>query len=168
MQKIVVSVIIPLFFLLTAYTANSSVIIPFDNKPVSGTAIYRKISSLKVKDMQRSLGRKMTLKEKIGFLLLKHQPRHQTGDGKTQGSTAFSFALIGLGLLLLGLFIPYVIIGSIVAAILAVALGSTAYKENHADKKAHAAKIIGWLTLGLVALFALLAVIIIATWTSWF
>lgn len=168
MRKIIFGAFMPLFFSLIALSANAAVVVPANNTIFPYEKLYGRISSLKIKDVQRSIGRKLTLKEKIGFLIAKHQFRHRSSEDKALGKAAFTFALIGLGLLVLGLFVPYVIIGSIVAAILAVALGATAYKENHSDKKAHAAKIIGWLTLGIIALFALIAAIVIATWTSWF
>lgn len=146
--------------------ANSSVIINPGKEILPTQKIVPNISSLKIKQLQKIAGRKLTLKEKIGFLLLKHKLKHQDKNEKMPGNTAFALALIGLGLLVAGLFIPYIILGSVVASILAIALGSSAYKQNHADKKAHTAKIIGWLTLGVIVLLTLIAVIIIATWTS--
>ncbi|MBS1918859.1 MAG: hypothetical protein JST17_01250 [Bacteroidetes bacterium] len=132
-----------------------------------GNEIINRIASLKLKDFQKLSRRKFTLKEKLGFLILKHRLKHQANENKKPGNTAFMLALIGLGLLVLGLFVPYIILGSIVAAILAIALGSSAYKKDHSDRKAHAAKIIGWLTLAITVLFLIIAAIIIATW-SWF
>jgi hypothetical protein len=167
MRKIILVAVMPLFFSLIAFSANTSVIIPVNNMLFPNEELYSKISSLKIKDVQRSIGRKLTLKEKIGFLIVKHQLKHRSPEAKMPGNTAFTVALTGLGLLILGLFVPYVILGSIVAAILAIALGSSAYKRDHSDKKAHAAKIIGWLTLGITALLLIIAAIIIATWTSW-
>src|SRR5574338_288136 len=160
MRRVIITAITPLFFSVIAFSANTSLITPTDNKPLLKEAIYSRIPSLKIKDLQRSVGRKLTIKEKIGFLILKHQLRkHRAPEENMTGNTAFAFALVGLGLLVLGFFVPYVIIGSVVAAILAIALGSSAYKQNRSDKKAHSAKIIGWLTLGIIALFVLIAAI---------
>src|SRR5574338_177389 len=154
MRRVIITAITPLFFSVIAFSANTSLITPTDNKPLLKEAIYSRIPSLKIKDLQRSVGRKLTIKEKIGFLILKHQLRkHRAPEENMTGNTAF--ALVGLGLLVLGFFVHYVIIGSVVAAILAIALGSSAYKQNRSDKKAHSAKIIGWLTLGIIALFVL-------------
>lgn len=166
MRKFLASAIMICFVLLLALSANSSVIIPSGTKSFSSEEMYNKIASLKIKELQQFSERKLTLKEKIGFLFLKHQLKHRTNDEKVSGNTAFTMALIGLGLLVLGLFVPYIIVGSIAASILAIALGSSAYKEDHSDRKAHTAKIIGWLTLGTIVLTLLLAVIVIATF-SW-
>ncbi len=168
MQKIIVTTIATLFFSMIAFSSTTSLIISPNGKPFLNEKIYTRIASLKMKELEQLSGRKLTLKEKIGFLLLKHQIKHRTTENRMPGNTALTIALIGLGLLVLGLFVPYIILGSIVAAILAIALGSSAYKQDHSDKKAHTAKIIGWLTLGVTALFLIIAAIIIATWTSWF
>lgn len=138
--------------------------------PVPGNGIIpteitnKKITSLRVKDIQRLAGRKLTLKEKISFFLLKQKLNHKKNDASKQGQTAFTLGLIALGLLVLGLFIPYVIIGALAASILAIVTGSMAKKDDPSDKKAHAGKLLGWITLGLIAFVFILAVIIVASW----
>ena len=166
MRKLISITVMTGFILFAALSANSSVIIPSGIEFFPKEKAYDKISLLKIKQLQQLAGRKLTLKEKIGFLILKHQLKHRSASDKMPGNTAFTLALIGLGLLLAGLFVPYVIIGYIVPYILAIALGSSAYNQDHSDKKAHAAKIIGWLTLGTIVLALLIAVIVIATF-SW-
>lgn len=166
MRKILPLFTITCFCSFLASSANTSIGLPPGKVILPKEELYNKISSLKIKQLQQLSGRKLTFKEKIGFLLLKHKLKHQRSDDKASGNTAFTLALIGLGLLVLGLFIPYIIVGSIAASILAIALGSSAYKEDHSDRKAHSAKIIGWLTLGTIVLALLIAVIVIATF-SW-
>src|SRR5258705_5571 len=63
--------------------------------------------------------------------------------------------------------ILYEILGALVAAIFAIVMGSMASKQDRSDKKAHAAKLLGWITLGLIALLLILAAIIVATF-SWY
>jgi hypothetical protein len=70
-------------------------------------------------------------------------------------------------MLVLGLFIPYLIIGALVAGIIAVVLGSVAKRQNPSDKKAYAATLLGWITLGAIALFLILAIIIVSSW-GWY
>ena len=79
-----------------------------------------------------------------------------------QGQTALTFGIAGAVMLILGLFIPYVIIGALIAGILAVVLGSVAKKQNPSDKKAYAATLLGWITLGAIALILILAIIIVS------
>ena len=160
--------------------------------------LYEKIASMKVKDIQHLIGRKLTLKERVGFWLLQQKIKHEQKKGpgpatflqlkqkienglnkesplrkkkryaeSSQGQTAFVIAIAAAALLVIGLFVPYVILGALVASIFAIVMGSVAYKQNRSDKKAHAAKLLGWITLGLIAFLLILAAIVIATW-SWY
>lgn len=138
-----------------------------DAKIVPVEVLYQKIASMKIRDIQQKLGRKLSFKEKISFLLLKHQAKHPAKADNNKGQTALTFGIAGLVLFVVGLFVPFVLIGSLVAAILAVVTGSVAKRENPKDSKAHAGKLLGWLTLGLIALLFLLAAIVIASWASW-
>jgi hypothetical protein len=138
---------------------STSEIIPKEN-------ILEKIASMKIKDFQKLTGKKLTLKQKAAFLILKHKLKRKADEKQGQGQTSFVFGLLALGLLVIGLFVPYVIIGSLVAAILAIVIGSVAKKQDPSDKKAHAGKLLGWITLGLIALLLILAAVVIASW-SW-
>ncbi|HYM92773.1 MAG TPA: hypothetical protein VET23_01430 [Chitinophagaceae bacterium] len=166
MKKFIACIVLICTFFLIATPVNSAIIIPTGNTTVPPDMV-KKITTLKIKDIQKLSGRKLSLKEKIVFLVLKQKLKHNTSDKQNQGRTAFILGLVGLGLLIIGLFVPYVILGSIVSAILAIVLGSVAYKHDHSDKKAQAGKLLGWLTLGVTVLLLILAAIIIATWTSW-
>ncbi len=124
--------------------------------------VYKKLTSLKIKDVQKFIGRKLTFKEKISFLILKHTSGKEVQNKK--GNTALIFALVGVGLFIIGLFVPFVILGSIAGAIVAIILGSNAKKQDPSDNKARAAVILGWITLGATALLLILAAIVVATW----
>ena len=170
-------IVFTIFFSI-AIPANSISIpasIPSSNNTVlpgdiqSKIAMLKNISTMKVKDFQKVIGRKMTLKEKISFLILKQKlkPKHKkAGDSPSKGQTAFVFGIGSIVLLILGLFIPYVIIGALVAAIVAIVSGSMAKKADPDDRKAHAGKLMGWITLGLIALLLILVAAIISSW-SW-
>lgn len=121
---------------------------------------------MKMKDFRKLAGRKLTLKEKVSFIILKHKLKQQAKDSEKQGQTAFTFGLIAVGLLLLGLFVPYVILGSLVAAILAIVTGSMAKKRDGDNRKAKAGQLLGWITLGLIAFLFILAAVVLASW-SW-
>ncbi len=164
-MRIIVTWIVFLFSIVVITTpaaAATSPLVATTNVPPGD--IYKKIASLTIKDVQHLIGRKLTIKEKIGFLAIKHKTKRQAKDG-SQGQTALIFGIGALALLVIGLFVPYVIIGALIAAILAIVTGSVAKKQNPSDGKARAGKLLGWITLGLITLLLILAVAIIATWT---
>jgi len=107
------------------------------------------------------VGRKLTLKEKVSLLILKHTSSKKAES--KQGSTAFVFGIAALALFFIGLFVPYVILGAILFSILAIVLGSVAKHQDSSDKKARAAVLLGWITLGATALLLIAAVIVFAS-----
>ena len=126
----------------------------------------KNISSLKVKDLEKLAGRKFSLKEKLAFFILKKQLKHED-KGSKDGKTAFAFGLAAISFLILGLFIPYIFLGSLVAAIVAVVVGSSALRENPNDRKAHSGRLLGWITLGLIALLLILIAIALSSSSWW-
>ncbi len=136
----------------------------FTNKPPE--SIYSLIASMKVKDVQKKLGRKLTLKEKIGFLFLKKQMKKKAEEESKQGKSAFAMGLASIGLLAFALFLwPPLLVGAIITSILAIVFGTMATKDNPKDKKGVAGKIIGWIVLGLIVI---LVVAVIAAFASIF
>ena len=117
------------------------------------------MASLKIKEIQKIIGRKLTFKEKISFLVLKHTTKKEAQTKK--GNTALIFGIVGVGLLLIGLFVPFVILGAIAGAIVAIVLGSGAKKQDPSDQKARAAVLLGWITLGATALLLIIATIVV-------
>ena len=179
-----------LFGIIHFAPASHAAIIPQGDHTYVIQAVLEKIASYKIKKLQQIIGRNFTLKEKFSFWILKFQLKHsknnslakrlvnnlinkkaiskrRTGnleDTGTKGQTAFVFGFIAVGLLVAGLFIPYVILGSLVSAILAIAIGTVASKKDPSDGKARAGKLMGWITLGLIALLIILAVALISSW----
>lgn len=142
---------------------------PID-KPIPNEALLKKIASLKIKDLQKLAGRKFSLKEKIAFFVLKKKLGHKSGDGQGQGQTSLIFGIGALALLVLAFLVPAAgvpLLASLVSSILAIVVGSVAKKKDPSDRKAHAGKLLGWITLGLIALLLILATVIIASW-SWY
>lgn len=153
------------FLFISPAPAGASTIPATHSAMIPPGAFYKKIASLKVKDLQKMLGRKLTLKEKVSFFILKQKVRHKAKESNSDGQSAFIVGLVALGLLVIGLFVPYVIVGSLVAAILAIVMGSMTKKKNPDDPKAKAGQLLGWITLGLIALLLIIAAIIISSWT---
>jgi len=170
-MKLFYAFLVFVFFLLAPALPAHTASVPLSgNGPTPIENIYKKITSLKIKDIQRLTGKKITLKEKVGFLLLKHKIKRQQKKEETKdlGQKAFTFGIIAVALFIAGLFIPFVILGSLVAAIIAVVAGSTAKKKDPSNRKAHAGKLMGWITLGLITLFLILAVaVVIAFANAW-
>ncbi|HMU46960.1 MAG TPA: hypothetical protein PKC72_11360 [Chitinophagaceae bacterium] len=135
-----------------------------EEKPIPIENLLKKISDLKVRDFQKLTGRKLTLKEKIGYGVLKHKIRKQKKEDTSNGQLSLILGIAGLAFFIAGLFLPALFIPSIVSSIVAIVLGSVAKKQNPNDNKAHAGKLLGWLTLGLLALLTIVAVIAIASW----
>src|SRR6266705_3914819 len=80
------------------------------------------IASLKIKDIQKMLGRKLSLREKIAVLILKQRLKHKTRENSQPGNTALIFGIGGAALLVLGLFLAPLLIGSFIAAIIAIVI----------------------------------------------
>jgi hypothetical protein len=132
-------------------------------KPVD--AGHKDIASMKLKEFQRLAGRKLSFKEKIAFLVLKHQLKHHATDEDKDGQLPFILGLSSVGLLIIGLFVPVLLLGALVAGIAAVVTGSMAKKKDGDNRKANAGKLMGWITLGALALLAILAIVLVASIT---
>lgn len=127
--------------------------------------VLQKLTSLKTKEVQKLIGRKLTLREKVSFLILKHTSKRKAQGSK--GSTALGFGIAALALILLGLFVPYIILLSVPAAILAIVLGNKAKKQDPSDKKAQTGVTLGWVAVGAIALIVV-AAIIVASSGAWY
>ena len=126
-----------------------------------------RIVKMKIKEVEKLLGRKMSLKEKLAFkiaqLKLKKELKTKAEDKSSKGQTAFVLSLIGLCLLL----VPYGFLASLPLGIVGLVMGSQAKKENPGDGKAKTAIILSLVTLGVIALAVLLAIAIIASGLFW-
>jgi len=121
MKEIFFLIVAGIFLLVPslAGTVNSATI-PLSVSTTSLKKPLNNITSLKVKDIQKMLGRKLTLKEKIALLVLKHKLKHVPKETSKAGNTALIFGIIGVALLAIGLFVGPLLIGSIIAAIVAM------------------------------------------------
>jgi|GEM_PF-1205318 len=175
-----------LFLLIPAEAATT----PFAENSNPVQLVLNQLASQKIKDVQKLAGRKLTLKEKLSFWLLKQQIKQGQKKGfsksllykalqkkaakksglfkkensGSKGQTALIFGVGALALLVIGLFVPYVIIASLVSSILAIVIGTVAKKHNPSDSKAGAGKLLGWITLGLIALLIIAAAIALSGW----
>ncbi len=123
--------------------------------------LSKKISSMEMRDLKKVLGRKATLKEKIAILYLKHKVKK--AKAKDAAHSALTMGFIAIGLLVAGLFIPYVIIAAFIAGVLALVMGGMAKKPGEDNRKAKTAQLLGGITLAAIALILLAAVILVAS-----
>jgi hypothetical protein len=158
-------IIISIGLLLPATLYPASTVQPVNTTVDPSSDIYKKVASLKISEIQKLTGRKLTLKEKVSLLVLKHTAKRKAQGSK--GSTALGFGIAALALILLGLFVPFIILLSIPAAILAIVLGNKAKKLDPSDKKAQTGTILGWIAVGAIALIVV-AVIIVASSGVWY
>ena len=122
-----------------------------------------KIASMKSNEVEKILGRKLTLKEKIAFkiaqLKFKKEFKPNKEGTSSKGDRAFTISLISLCILIL----PFGILMSIPLAIVGMTMGTKARKENKNDGKAKTAIILSSITLGLIVLTTILVAIILAS-----
>jgi hypothetical protein len=122
-----------------------------------------KIASLKSNEVEKILGRKLTLKEKIAFkiaqLKFKKELKPNKEGPSSKGERAFTISLISLCILIL----PFGILMSIPLAIIGMTMGTKARKENKNDGKAKTAIILSSISLALIVLTAILVAIILSS-----
>ena len=166
MRKFILSIVVIFLFLNARSTST-----PTENiKPEISTNIEPihppfNIFTAKVKDVEKVLGRKLKLKEKIGFKILQYKLKKeglkkQKETDPDKGKTAMILGIIAISCLV----IPFFGFASIPLAILAIIIGNKAKKQNPEDGRAKAGVILGWVTLGLLALAIAIVVLILAAW----
>lgn len=135
--------------------------------PAAQKNIHPVLQSLKIKDVQKILGRKLTLKEKISFLFLKKQLKKRTDEDIAKaGKTALGFGIAAITLLVLGILLSPLLILSLISAILAVVKGGQVAREDPKNSDARTGRILGWITLGLLLLLTILIVIVILAYAG--
>ena len=135
-------------------------VIPFADK-------YKKIASLSVKDIQKLIGRKLTLKEKISFSILKQKLRHKPKDSMNAGDISLILGIASLAFIALYFFLPFSLILAIASGIVAIITGHRARKKDPANKNAKIGKLLGWITVGLITAFFIAIIIAFASIGSW-
>lgn len=146
---------------------------PVHHEPATGitpAGAMARFSTLKMKDVEKLVGRRLTLKEKIAVKLYqwKLRKKGKTHTGKPnsdKGKTAMIFGIAGLVLL----FTPVPFLGGLAAItsiVLALVLGYQARKANPDDRRAKTAIILGWIGAGLIIVAIIALIVILSNW-SW-
>ena len=152
------SLILSFFLFPSIVAANAAAPITSPNTDKQG--LYKKLMTLKVRDIQRITGKKMTLKQKIAFGIFKHSLKKKAGPKSSGGQVSMILGIFGIALLAGGLFVGALLILSGLAAIAAIVVGATAKKKNPEDRHAFAGQLLGWMTLGLIVALLLLVVLL--------
>ena len=172
MRKILISILVVILFFATRSYGNSFSVsghtCTINPTYANMTISFSDISNLKIKQIEKLLGRRLKLKEKIAVKLyqwkLKREARYtKSNDYKDKGKTAMIFGIIGLASLLLAPISFFGVLPSIAFGLAALLLGKKVKKENSADKKAKTAIILGWITLGVLTAVAIFIVIFLAS-----
>jgi len=150
-----------LFFLIECSQLNASTTSSPDPTP-SMTHII----SLKVKDIQKIIGRKLTFKEKIGLIFLKQAARHKekTTPG---GNTPLVLGILSIVVLVAALAAPTLVFLSPLLGIAAIITGIITLKKDPGNKNAKTGRLLGWIAVSLFAALLILAAIAFST-GSWF
>jgi hypothetical protein len=134
--------------------------------PINPANLISQFASLKMKEVQKLVGRKLTIKEKIGVKIyqwkLKKEVRKKKARSQSgKGQAAMILGIAGLALL----FVPFLNIAAIPCMILAIVFGYQAKKANPDDRQAKTGIILGWIGVGIVVLATLLLIAIFAGFT---
>lgn len=187
MKRGILILILTLPILLSSPVGRAATIPP-GNSPGVIRLVLEKLSTYTLREIRQQTGRKLTLKEKLTFLILKRQvkrhgservagflTRNQSDrksglkkeETKGLGKTAFILGIASAATFVAGLLVPALLLVSLLSAILAIALGTVAYKRNPSDGKAKAGKLMGWISLGLFVILAIMVIVALASFSWW-
>jgi hypothetical protein len=167
MSKRIVWFIIFFGLLTTSLPAGSAMVPVSDYISTPPGNIFKKTLTLRFKDIEKSIGRKLTLKEKIAFIVLKQKFRHKPKDSMNAGDISLILGIASLAFLALYLLIPFSIVAAIGSAIAAIVTGHRTRKKDPTNKNAKIGKLLGWITVGLITAFFIALIIAFASIGSW-
>lgn len=113
------------------------------------------LSKLKARDIEKMIGRRLTIKEKIGWMLVRHRFKKTKSsrpdvDLDKKARKAKTFGIIAL----ISLFVPLIGLVAIPFAIVAIVIGSDVKRVDPGNRNARTA-----ITLGIVTLAVFVAII---------
>jgi hypothetical protein len=159
--------ILLLFFVFTGIVCFAT-IIPTHSDPINPRAeAITRFASMKMKDVEKTMGRKLSLSEKIAIKITQWKIRKKGAawfekKALDKGTTALILGIAGIVFLLLP--VPYLGgLVSVASIIMALILGYQAKKANPKDKNAKAAIILGWVGVGLIIAAFILVIALIAS-----
>jgi sterol desaturase/sphingolipid hydroxylase (fatty acid hydroxylase superfamily) len=128
--------------------------------PVKGRGIF----SLKLRQVQKLIGKKLSLRQKVAWTILAHKlAKQQPANPTDKGQLALIFGIVGISAII----IPYAGLISLPCALAAIIIGYNARRDNPSNRKARAAIVLGWVTIGILVLALLLVIAVLATF-AWY
>ena len=123
-------------------------------------------SQLKVRDIEQLLGRRLTLKEKIGWMLVKRQFKknrvaRDDFDVNKKARSAKTFGILSL----VSLIIPFAGLLSLPFAIVAIVMGSQVRRVDPKNRDAKTAITLGIVTIGIFVLTILIVLAVLSAFT---
>ena len=149
------NVITLIFFLASVHchAKNIGLIIPIHNTVTVKKYSEKKmmaipLAKMKVKDFEKLTGKKLTLKEKLGFKILQFKYKKEIRKNEKEkyskrSKAAFILSILSLATVIL---IPL----SVILAVISIILASKSLKENDMDRKAKTALGLSILALGII------------------
>ena len=153
--------------LSTSTHAGSDMVPTTTHTIISLGDINKKPVSQSFKDIQKLIGRKLTVKEKISFFIVKQKLRHQPKDPMNAGDISLILGIASLAFIALYFLLPFSLVLAIASGIVAIVTGHRARKKDPANKNAKIGKLLGWITVGLVTAFFIAIIIAFASIGSW-
>lgn len=174
MRKII-TLLILVFLMLGAFASNHPGIVPAPSASHQSLTLTdpnpprKTIQSLRIRDVQQLIGRKLTLKEKISFKILqwKMKKGKKLTLNKSKSDKGTVALVLGIAALVF-LFLPFVVLLSLPAAILAIVLGNDVKKTDPDSKNAKVAVILGWVAIGLFITALVVALVVLTSSGFWF
>ncbi|HMG66211.1 MAG TPA: hypothetical protein VK588_00950 [Chitinophagaceae bacterium] len=166
MRTILISSIL-LGFMLVSTKVSYAAAIVVPNEQAHGNV---RMLSLKIKDIEKITGHKLSLRQKIELSIFKFTFRKKIRtqslhEGKSdKGQLAMILGIIGLGSLL----IPYLAILALPCAIAALIIGYSARRKDPSNKKARTGIVLGWVTIGIFVLALIIVVALLTTSFAWY
>ena len=124
------------------------------------------LSMMKINEVEKTIGRKLKLKEKIAFKIVQWKIRKELKQNKNavedkRGKTALTLGICGA----VALFIPFLNLASIPLAILAIVIGNKAKREDPKNKKARTGVTLGIATLAFLIVIGLIVALVLTLGT---
>jgi len=146
-----------MIFAIAVHESGAASFTPSKGNTASQTATVDPLlyfSALPMKEVQKLVGRKLKLNEKLAIKILQWKIKKGLGPGKEngykdKGRIAMLFGILGIA----SLAVPVIgFFGALAFLILALVLGYQARRENPDNRNAKTAIVLGWITLGLLLL----------------
>jgi hypothetical protein len=164
-MKIRLTIFVLLLCSIQAYPTNnpsSQTITGFSEQITIPVISLSLISNMKVKEVEKTIGRKLKLKEKIAFKIFQWENKKDVKRAKKEresdkGKTALILGICGAA----ALFIPFLNLASIPLAILAIIIGNKAKREDPKNRKARTGVTLGIATLAFLIVIGLIVALVL-------